>query len=149
MKIRGTDIRLFFAVGLTLTGFLITVTAFTQVYKQHNYLPYPEAQTIPEEARIKEASFIATGDIMLSRNVARHAEKAGRTDWMWDNIASYLRSADFVFGNLEGATNGTDVYSYQKVLTFNALPKLIETLTGVNFSMLNLANNHAMDQGEK
>lgn len=68
---------------------------------------------------------------------------------MWDNIAGYLRSADFVFGNLEGTTNGTDVYSYQKVLTFNALPKLIETLTGVNFSMLNLANNHAMDQGEK
>jgi hypothetical protein len=75
MKIRGTDIRLFFAVGLTLTGFLMTITAFTQVYKHHNYLPYPEAQIIPEEDRVKEITFIATGDIMLSRNVARHAEK--------------------------------------------------------------------------
>ena len=51
--------------------------------------------------------------------------------WMWDNILSYLKSADFVFGNLEGPTNGTNIYSYQQVLTFNALPALIRTLPDV------------------
>jgi len=67
------DFKLFLAAGLTLTGFLVTITAFTNVYKSHFYLPYPEIKTISSEA---QASFIATGDIMLSRNVARHAEKA-------------------------------------------------------------------------
>ena len=65
---------------------------------------------------------------------------------MWDNILSYLKSADFVFGNLEGPTNGTNIYSYQQVLTFNALPALIRTLPDVWFRMINLANNHALDQ---
>lgn len=70
------DIRLFLAVGLTLTGFLVTITSFTRVYKTHFYLPYPEAQTISSEISSKqETTFIAVGDIMLSRNVARHAEK--------------------------------------------------------------------------
>ena len=86
---------------------------------------------------------------MLSRNVARHAEKAGKTNWMWEKIWDYLRASDFVFWNLEGATNGTDIYSYEKTLTFNALPKLIKTLPEAGFSIVNLANNHALDQDEE
>jgi poly-gamma-glutamate capsule biosynthesis protein CapA/YwtB (metallophosphatase superfamily) len=49
---------------------------------------------------------------------------------------------------LESVTNGTNVYSYQKVLIFNALPELIKTLPGVWFRILSLANNHALDQGD-
>ena len=33
-------------------------------------------------------------------------------------------------------------------MIFNAPPKLIETLSVMNFLLLNLANNHALDQGE-
>jgi len=68
---------------------------------------------------------------------------------MWQKINTFLTSSDFVFGNLEGSTNGTDIYSYEKTLTFNALPKLISTLPSVGFSILNLANNHALDQGDE
>lgn len=145
------DIRLFMAVWLTITGFLVTITAFTSVYKRHFYLPYPEAVSISEEVLVenKKVSFIAVGDIMLSRNVARHSEKWWSPEWIWYNIGDYLREADFVFGNLEWTTNGTSIYSYQKVLIFNALPELINTLPGVWFGILNLANNHALDQWVK
>lgn len=34
-------------------------------------------------------------------------------------------------------------------MIFNALPELIEALSSMNFSVINLANNHALDQGEK
>ena len=47
--------RLFLAVGMTLTGFLMSITAFTQVYKDHLYLPYPEIKNITPN----EVSFIA------------------------------------------------------------------------------------------
>ena len=56
----------------------------------------PTTQPPPETAR-----FIVVGDIMLSRNVAYHAEKSGKTEWIWENIRSFLHSADFVIGNLE------------------------------------------------
>lgn len=101
--------------------------------------PSPPAQTV---------DFIAVGDIMLSRNVARYAQKSGTQNWNWEHIGTFLRGSDFVFWNLEWTTNGTSVYSYQKVLIFNALPELIRTLPGVNFAVLNLANNHALDQGD-
>lgn len=67
---------------------------------------------------------------------------------MWEHIRDYLKTSDFVFGNLEGTTNGTEVYSYDKTLSFNALPKLIATLPKAGFGIVNLANNHALDQGE-
>jgi hypothetical protein len=59
-------------------------------------LPPTTTQPIPETA-----SFIVVGDIMLSRNVARHAEKSGKSGWIWEHIRPFLLSSDFVIGNLE------------------------------------------------
>lgn len=66
------NIKLFISLGLTMTGFLMSLTVFSMVYKIHFYKPYPEARNISGE--IQRVNFIAVGDIMLSRNVARHAE---------------------------------------------------------------------------
>lgn len=147
MKIQSIDVKLFLSIGLTITGFLMSITAFTQVYKRHS-VPYPEIKNISSEVlpKIQETNFIAVWDIMLSRNVARHAKIWGGGLWIWEKIWEFLRSSDFVFWNLEWTTNGTDIFSYQKTLTFNALPELIETLPKVGFEILNLANNHALDQ---
>jgi len=57
----------------------------------------PPATTEP----IHRVNFVTVGDIMLSRNVARHAEKSSKAGWIWDNIRSFLQSSDFVIGNLE------------------------------------------------
>ena len=143
------DIKLFLAVGLMLTGFLVCIVTFTRVYRSYFWSAYPEGQTIVDDsAKTQKVHFIAVGDIMLSRSVAAHAEKAGDVNWMWAHIRDFLDSADFVFGNLEGPTNGTEVYSDEKTLVFNALPKLIKTLPSVGILIVNLANNHIMDQGE-
>lgn len=138
--------RFFFSVALTVTGFLISVTIFAMVFKTHFYKPYPDAQPIPEEVR--KADFIAVGDIMLSRLVARRAERAGSPAWIWENIRGFLGESDFNVGNLESPTNGTSVYSYEETMVFNGLPELIRTLPEMNFRVVNLANNHALDQGE-
>jgi poly-gamma-glutamate capsule biosynthesis protein CapA/YwtB (metallophosphatase superfamily) len=141
------NIKFFISVWLTITGFLISLTVFSIVYKSHGYKPYPEAQTISGE--VNRTNFIAVGDIMLSRLVARQTEKTDNPWWIWMNISSFLQESDFNIWNLESPTNGTDVYSYEKTMVFNALPHLIETLSQVNFWVINLANNHAMDQGEE
>lgn len=140
-------IKLFVSLGLTMIGFLVSLAVFSMVYKTHIYKPYPEAQKISWE--IRRVNFIAVGDIMLSRLVARQTEKEKNPSWVWANISDFLHSSDFNFWNLESPTNGTNIYSYEKVLIFNALPDLLRTLPEMNFWIINLANNHALDQGEQ
>lgn len=139
------NIKLFISLGLTITGFLVSLIVFSMMYKWHFYRPYPEAQNISGE--IQRVNFIAVGDIMLSRLVARQVEKTNNPWWIWANISPFLRESDFNVWNLESPTNGTNIYSYEKTMIFNALPHLIETLSHANFWVINLANNHAMDQG--
>jgi len=150
MHIKKHQLRLLFAIGLTCGSFVIGIvtgfflfTASTNT-PPVNTIPTPPIVTPPPP---REVSFTAAGDIMLSRNVARHAEKSGKPGWIWDNIRSFLSSSDFVIGNLEWPTNGTEVYSYQKVMDFNALPHLIRELPSANFAAVSLANNHILDQG--
>lgn len=85
---------------------------------------------------------------MLSRLVARKTEKSGNPNWAWGNIGDFLKKSDFNIGNLESPTNGTALYSYEETMIFNAPPNLIRTLSDMNFGVMNLANNHALDQGE-
>lgn len=61
MKIQSIDVKLFLSIGLTITGFLMSITAFTQVYKRHSELPYPEIKNISSEMlpKIQETNFIA------------------------------------------------------------------------------------------
>ena len=81
------------AVGV-LAGFFIFTTP-------QKITPPTPLVTTPPPPTVQTVDFIAVGDIMLSRNVARHAEKSGKPNWIWENIAPFLRSTDFVVGNLE------------------------------------------------
>ena len=95
----------------------------------------------------RQASFIATGDIMLSRHVAEKIKAAGDPAAPFYQISSTLQSADFSFGNLEspivygpGTLGGNS-------LVFAASSSTLEGLARTKFKVLNLANNHALDQG--
>lgn len=136
-------------ITLLVISFLVAGYVWTLLLSSHKVTlaitPLSPTTTQPAP---ETTNFIVVGDIMLSRNVARHAEKSWKTGWIWENISPFLHSADFIIGNLEWPTNWTEVYSYQKVMSFNALPHLIRELLGMNFAALNLANNHIMDEGE-
>lgn len=150
-KSKSWSIKLFLAASLAGVGFFICIGAFVIMYKSFEGLRVV-SNFIPREyyqVEKKRVNFIAVGDIMLSRNVARHAEKWGTPEWIWMNIRDFLRASDFVFGNLEGPTNGTSKYSYEKTMVFNALPWLIYTLRWVGLEVINLANNHILDQGTR
>lgn len=138
------DFKIGFSLGLTMVGFLVSIGVFAMSYRAHQK-PYPEAQTIVEEQKV---NFVAVGDIMLSRLVARKTEKSGNPNWAWENIGNFLKQSDFNIWNLESPTNGTALYSYEETMIFNAPPKLIQTLRDMKFAIINLANNHALDQGE-
>ena len=91
-------------------------------------------------------SFLAVGDIMLSRHVAERIEQNKNPLLPFDQLKDLLGSTDFNFGNLESPVSGND----QKKgagLVFNTAGKHLAGLVSYKFKVLNLANNHALDQG--
>lgn len=95
-----------------------------------------------------EVNFYAVGDIMLSRNVAGQISKNNKdSNWPFKNIEKELLSTDFNFGNLESPYSGRDDFNPSGSLVFNAPTWTLPGLTNYNFKILNLANNHGLDQG--
>lgn len=95
-----------------------------------------------------EVMFVAVGDIMLSRGVARAIDAAGRPEYPFTKLSDVLLSSDFNFGNLEGPISGNDRRT-GKGLIFNTRRDHVKGLTTFNFKVISLANNHALDQGLK
>lgn len=95
------------------------------------------------------ATFLAGGDIMLSRNVAAAIQKSNDVDLPFRNIADILKSTDFNFANLESpvAPFAKNQIIGGHSLLFGAPAGYIKGLADFNFKILNLANNHALDQG--
>jgi poly-gamma-glutamate capsule biosynthesis protein CapA/YwtB (metallophosphatase superfamily) len=93
-------------------------------------------------------SFLAVGDIMLSRNVAGTIAKHSDPLLPFSATADLLNSTDFNFANLESPLSGSNAYNPTGSLIFNAPPADAVGLNTFRFAVLNLANNHAMDQGK-
>lgn len=92
-----------------------------------------------------KATFIAVGDMMLSRGVERVIERGGPM-LPFSEMAALLTSTDFNFGNFEAPISGNDT-RMGKGLVFNVRTKDIDGLIKYKFKVVGLANNHAFDQG--
>lgn len=92
-------------------------------------------------------TFLAAGDISLSRNIAQTIKTSGSTSTPFKGIESLLASTDFNFANLESPFGGHDRFTPKDTLVFNAPSANVAGLVDYNFKVLTLANNHALDQG--
>lgn len=91
---------------------------------------------------------ILTGDILLDRGVRRVINQHGVDHLFSDGIDSIFRSAQVVVGNLEcPATKITS--PVQKLYIFRGEPEWLDVLKVHGITHLNLANNHAIDQGRE
>ncbi len=97
------------------------------------------------ETKPSKATFLAVGDIMLSRGVARLIDREGELA-PFNSLADVFNSTDFNFGNFETPVSGNDS-RVGKGLVFNTRKKDVEGLVKYNFKIVGLANNHALDQG--
>ncbi len=97
---------------------------------------------------VSRVTFIAVGDIMLSRGVDRAIKREANPLLPFSQLRELLISTDFNFGNLESPVSGNDRV-VGRGLIFNTDTKNIVGLRDFNFKIVNLANNHALDQGLK
>lgn len=94
-----------------------------------------------------EVTFVAVGDIMLSRAVAQKMRVHG-VDYPFASTTDFLRSADIAFGNLEGPiTPGPEILPFE--MRFRADANVAAALKRAGFDVLSLANNHMLDFGSE
>jgi poly-gamma-glutamate capsule biosynthesis protein CapA/YwtB (metallophosphatase superfamily) len=102
-----------------------------------------------EEAR--EVKIIFLGDMMFDRYIRQVVMRRGN-DFILEKIRGDLASADLVVGNLEGPITSKDSVSVgtkegearNYVFTFD--PSWAGTLYGNNIRLVNLGNNHILNQ---
>lgn len=99
------------------------------------------------QAQDSTVTFLAFGDVSLSRNIAFTIDKQNDELFPFRGIEELLLSSDFNFANLETPFSSSDAYTAKETLVFNAPKKNVAGLKYYNFQVLSLANNHSMDQG--
>ena len=132
--------------SLVLRFFLLTSVAIAGLNCQSypaQAVAKPSVETLQKEET--KVTFLAVGDIMLSRGVARRTAITGDPLIPFKQLDALLKSTDFNFGNLETPISGDDGV-LGRGLVFNAHTRDITGLVKYNFKVLNLANNHAFDQ---
>jgi poly-gamma-glutamate synthesis protein (capsule biosynthesis protein) len=94
------------------------------------------------------ATFLVVGDIMLARRVAAAMSRARDPLLPFSGMRDVLHSVAFAFGNLESPFSARAQASPSaNRLIFGAPSDTLSGLMDAGFKILNLANNHALDQG--
>lgn len=112
---------------------------------------------VPEEPKDKIISFIAVGDNIIHENVFLDAKEYAQLvpngkdynfEPMYSELSDIISAADFAYINQEGPTAGIDL-GYSGYPHFNAPDELGPALVNSGFDIINIANNHMLDKGEK
>ena len=93
-------------------------------------------------------SIVFTGDILLDRGVRQVINRHGVSHLFSDGIDSVFRSAQVVVGNLECPATKIEAPVFKQYI-FRGEPEWLDTLRLHGITHLNLANNHAIDQGRE
>lgn len=98
----------------------------------------------------KPVTILAMGDMMFDRNVRKHMEKSGN-EYVYEKIRGaedrFFRGIDIVTGNLEGAISARR--APVKEIDFAFDEHIASLLKKFHYTVVNLANNHAFDQGKQ
>lgn len=96
----------------------------------------------------KPIHILTAGDILLDRGVDKYLDEYGY-DYPYKDIREEIRKADIAFANLECPLTGKGeaVLKKRQDLIFKGNVHNSQALFGAGFDLLNLANNHSMDQG--
>lgn len=112
---------------------------------------FDETSLFPE-ARL---TFTACGDNIIHEAIFTDAKKRANAENpaynfidMYSGIADLIAKSDIAFVNMEGcvAGNSLGITGYPD---FNAPTEAADTLVKLGFDVINLANNHMLDYGEK
>lgn len=132
--------RIFLARGVVAVLALLALFVWQQVHAPQALIPQPQEP---------DPSILFAGDIMLDRNVARHAA-AHTPASLFAGVLDLFHTADARVANLEGSItlNPSIALVDNTILHFTFDPQVAEAaLAPLALSAVSLANNHAYDFG--
>ncbi len=135
-----------YSAGLIIAGSLFVLSSCIGGRYESSPIRSDADQPQAPPTSDRTARFVAVGDIMLSRGVARAIDRAGSSEYPFSKLDNILLNSDLNFGNLESPISGND-RRLGKGLIFNAKTGDLDGLVSYKFKVVNLANNHAFDQG--
>lgn len=95
-----------------------------------------------------EVELVLVGDVMLGRTVMSETYEVGDFSYPFRKIAGHINDADIVFANLENPVVKNCPFT-EKSMIFCSTPELIEGLKLSGINVVNLANNHTGNYGDK
>ena len=108
----------------------------------------PKAAAPADSQLPTTVSFLAVGDVLLSRQVAGRIQAAADPLLPFRAMAAVFDSVDFCFANLESPFSREDSFSLSSANIFNTPKSNLRGLVDYRFRVVNLANNHMLDQNE-
>ena len=109
-----------------------------------------DTKAVAEQAQYK-AKMTLVGDLMLGRFTENIVDKHG-ADYLFEHVQPYLKDSDYMTGNLDVPILTKDESQYEpldKDLLLSTDKRSLKSIKNAGFSVLNLANNNAMNYGEK
>jgi poly-gamma-glutamate capsule biosynthesis protein CapA/YwtB (metallophosphatase superfamily) len=96
----------------------------------------------------EEVSIAIVGDIMFGPDIGKIMDREGSMV-PFAGVSQVLKESDIIYGILEGgiSTGGEPVQDKEN--TFRSRPSAARGLSNAGFNLVNLANPHIMDYGEK
>ena len=112
------------------------------------------AVTDPPVSDARTLSLIACGDNIVHSDIIRDAQRRANTANpnynfydMYAGVARLIGGADISFINMEGNVAGPS-FGYNGYPNFNAPNEIAEAFVKLGFDVVNVANNHMLDNGE-
>lgn len=112
-----------------------------------------ESTPTPEPTiKVKEASIISTGDIMVHSTQLTAQYDKGTDTYDFSNnfqfVKKYFESADYAAGNMETTLSGNDGIEYEGYPAFNTPDALADAMKNAGLDLVLTANNHIYDRRE-
>ncbi|MCM3143236.1 CapA family protein [Brevibacillus sp. MER 51] len=108
----------------------------------------PNTQPTPDNTANQKTSVQLTfvGDIMMSGNVEKTL-LANSYDYPYKHVSSLFLQDDITIANLETPITATGVAAQNKEYVYKSSPLAVPAMKNAGIDVVNLANNHSMDQG--
>ncbi len=128
--------------------------------EQENKTPVAEIEKSsvknPETENKAPIKILFVGDMMFDRHIREAVQKYGGGDYSYilEPVKEYLSQFDLVVGNLEGPITNKESVSVNtkmgegKNFVFTFDPSVAKVLAENNIKMVNLGNNHILNQGK-
>jgi len=118
----------------------------------------PENKIESEAAHLEtkfpsEVKILFLGDLMFDRWIRQVSEKRG-DDFVFEKIKNLLQGEDLVIGNLEGpitdktSVSVASVFGSAENYVFTFPPQTASDLFQENIKLVNIGNNHILNQGQ-